>query len=73
MISWRNIPPELGRLTWDDYIEDGTLAAIRIARAISGSKTVNTLGFCVGGTRCLRRAAVLSAARSTPASPALRS
>ena len=28
MVSWRNIPPELGHLTWDDYIEQGALTAI---------------------------------------------
>ena len=50
MISWRNIPPELGRLTWDDYIEMGVLTAFRVAREISGSRTINALGFCVGGT-----------------------
>jgi polyhydroxyalkanoate synthase len=50
MISWRNIPPDLGSIGWDDYIEDGVLTAIRVAKAISGSPTVNALGFCVGGT-----------------------
>jgi polyhydroxyalkanoate synthase len=61
MISWRNIPPELGRLTWDDYLEDGVLRAIRVARAITGSKTVNALGFCVGGTLLACALAVLAA------------
>src|SRR5438128_5583223 len=50
MISWRNIPLELGNLSWDDYLEQGTLCAIRVAQQISGSKTINALGFCVGGT-----------------------
>ena len=61
MISWRNIPPELGRLTWDDYIEMGVLCAIAAARQITGSKTVNTLGFCVGGTLLACTLAVLAA------------
>jgi polyhydroxyalkanoate synthase len=50
MISWRNIPPELGHLAWDDYVEKGLLAAFDAARAITGSRTLNALGFCVGGT-----------------------
>ena len=50
MLSWRNIPPELGRITWDDYLEQGVLTAISVAREIADSKTVNALGFCVGGT-----------------------
>ncbi|MDH5245016.1 MAG: class I poly(R)-hydroxyalkanoic acid synthase [Betaproteobacteria bacterium] len=61
MISWRNIPPELGRLTWDDYIEMGVLRAIAAARQITGSRTVNTLGFCVGGTLLACALAVLAA------------
>ncbi|MET0682466.1 MAG: class I poly(R)-hydroxyalkanoic acid synthase, partial [Casimicrobiaceae bacterium] len=50
MLSWRNIPPELGRSTWDDYLEQGVLTAIGVAREIADSKTINALGFCVGGT-----------------------
>ncbi len=63
VISWRNIPPELGGLTWDDYIEQGVLAAIRAAREIAGGKLVNALGFCVGGTLLACALAVLAARR----------
>jgi polyhydroxyalkanoate synthase len=63
MVSWRNIPPELGHLTWDDYVEQGALTAFRVAREISGSKTVNALGFCVGGTLLACALAVLAARR----------
>jgi polyhydroxyalkanoate synthase len=61
MISWRNIPAELGRLSWDDYLEQGALTALRVARAITGSRTVNALGFCVGGTLLACALAVLAA------------
>ena len=50
MISWRNVGPELGHLTWDDYLEKGVFAALRVAKEISGAEQVNALGFCVGGT-----------------------
>jgi len=63
IISWRNIPPELGRTEWDDYIEQGALEAIRVAKEISKSATVNTLGFCVGGTMLACALAVLAARR----------
>ncbi len=65
MISWRNIPAELGNLTWDDYIERGVLIAIDVVREIASSKTINALGFCVGGTLLACALAVL-AARRTP-------
>jgi polyhydroxyalkanoate synthase len=61
MISWRNIPPELGHLTWDDYLTDGVLAALAIAKEIAHSKTANVLGFCVGGTLLSCALAVLAA------------
>lgn len=64
MISWRNIPPELGRTSWDDYLEKGALAAIEVARKV-GSENVNALGFCVGGT-ILSSALALAAARNEP-------
>jgi len=65
MISWRNIPAELGMLTWDDYVDRGVLAAIDAAREIASSKTINALGFCVGGTLLAGALGVL-AARHTP-------
>ncbi|MFO1323139.1 MAG: class I poly(R)-hydroxyalkanoic acid synthase [Burkholderiales bacterium] len=61
VVSWRNIPPELGHLTWDDYIERGALTAIRVAQEITDSRTVNTLGFCVGGTLLACSLAVMAA------------
>jgi polyhydroxyalkanoate synthase subunit PhaC len=67
IVSWRNIPPELGRLSWDDYVEKGVLAPIRAARTISGSSTVNTLGFCVGGTLLACALAVLAGQGEQPA------
>jgi polyhydroxyalkanoate synthase len=50
MVSWRNAPLSMGRTTWDDYLEHGVMKALSVAREISGSKQVNALGFCVGGT-----------------------
>ena len=50
MISWRNIPQELGQITWDDYLSGGVLKAFAVAREIASTRTLNTLGFCVGGT-----------------------
>jgi len=61
IISWRNIPPALGHLDWDDYLQQGVLPAIDVARSICNSKTVNALGFCVGGTLLACALAVLAA------------
>jgi polyhydroxyalkanoate synthase len=50
IISWRNIPPELGHLTWADYVQRGALEAIQVVRKITGARAINALGYCVGGT-----------------------
>jgi len=54
MVSWRNPQPEdpdaIAQATWDDYLQDGVLTALAVAREISGQQQVNALGFCVGGT-----------------------
>ena len=61
MISWRNVPAELGKLTWDDYLSQGVLAALEAAKAIARTREVNVLGFCVGGTILACALAVLAA------------
>ncbi|MGE0804740.1 MAG: class I poly(R)-hydroxyalkanoic acid synthase [Burkholderiaceae bacterium] len=61
MLSWRNVGPEQGHLTWDDYLEHGVIEAIRVAREISDQQRINVLGFCVGGTLLGAAAAVLAA------------
>jgi polyhydroxyalkanoate synthase len=66
VISWRNIPRELGGLSWDDYLERGVLAGIAAAQEISNSRTVNALGFCVGGTLLACALAVLAARGEAP-------
>ncbi|HEX4928784.1 MAG TPA: alpha/beta fold hydrolase, partial [Burkholderiales bacterium] len=50
MVSWRNVGAEQAHLGWDDYLELGVFAALRVARAIAQADKVNALGFCVGGT-----------------------
>ena len=67
VMSWRNPDDSIARKTWDDYIEEGPLTAIRTVQAITGTKTINTLGFCVGGTILSTALAVLAARGEHPA------
>ncbi len=67
VISWRNPDDSLKALGWDDYIEQGPLAAIAAVQAITGSEKINTLGFCVGGTILATALAVLAARGERPA------
>jgi polyhydroxyalkanoate synthase len=50
IVSWRNVTPELGPLTWDDYVEQGVLSPLDAVLEITGTDQANALGFCVGGT-----------------------
>jgi polyhydroxyalkanoate synthase len=61
MVSWRNVGPEQGHFTWDDYLEKGIFPAFEAAKAICKSKSVNALGFCVGGTLLGAALAVMAA------------
>jgi polyhydroxyalkanoate synthase subunit PhaC len=70
MISWRNVPAELGTLDWDDYLAQGVLAALTAAKAISRSRDVNVLGFCVGGTLLACALGVLAARNDRSAASA---
>ncbi len=59
MISWRNVTEAQGHLTWDDYLAEGVVKAIDVARLISNVEKINALGFCVGGTLLACALAVL--------------
>jgi polyhydroxyalkanoate synthase len=50
LISWKNVQADQGHLSWDDYIEQGALQAIKVVQEICGVDQINALGFCVGGT-----------------------
>ena len=61
LISWRSAIPEIGHLTWDDYLTKGPLKAIDVVRDIANVERVHGLGFCVGGTILSCAASVLAA------------
>ncbi|GAB4177446.1 MAG: class I poly(R)-hydroxyalkanoic acid synthase [Rhodocyclaceae bacterium] len=67
MLSWRNVGGDLGHLGWDDYLELGPLAAIRVVREILRVDELNVLGFCIGGTLAASALACAAARGDTPA------
>jgi len=70
MVSWRNMPAEMGHASWDDYLEQGVMRALGVAQEISGAPQVNALGFCVGGTLLACALAVLRARGEDPVASA---
>jgi polyhydroxyalkanoate synthase len=67
MMSWRNPDASLGHLGWDDFVEQGAIKAIDVARDISGKDKVNVFGFCVGGTIAANALAVEAGRGRQPA------
>lgn len=70
LISWRNPMPNdndgVRYATWGDYIEHGVLQAIKVVQDISKQKTINTLGFCVGGTLLASALSIAKARNEAP-------
>ena len=66
MVSWRNVPPELGALDVGRLPREGRARGVRRRAARSpAAARVNALGFCVGGTLLACALAVLAARGDT--------
>ena len=61
VISWKNPDASMEDITFEDYMQDGPLAAAEVIRDITGSKTVNPVGYCIGGTLLILTLAYLAA------------
>jgi len=66
VVSWRNPDASLATKTWDNYIEDAVIKAIQVTQEVTGAKSINALGFCVGGTMLTSALAVLAARGERP-------
>jgi polyhydroxyalkanoate synthase len=50
VISWVNPDERLREKEFDDYLLDGTLAALEAITMATGEREVNAIGYCIGGT-----------------------
>ena len=50
VVSWKNPGASMDGTTIEDYMDLGPLAASDVVREITGSPTVNVMGYCIGGT-----------------------
>jgi polyhydroxyalkanoate synthase len=66
VVSWRNPDQSLAHKSWDDYIQDAVIKSIAVTQDITGAKSINALGFCVGGTMLGTALAVLAARGQKP-------
>ncbi len=50
VVSWVNPDGELALKSFADYMREGPLAAIDAIEAATGERSVNAIGYCIGGT-----------------------
>src|SRR5215213_8939901 len=61
LISWKNPDASMDEIGIEDYMDLGPLEASDVVREITGSPTVNAMGYCIGGTLLTMTLAVLAA------------
>ncbi|MYH59246.1 MAG: class I poly(R)-hydroxyalkanoic acid synthase [Boseongicola sp. SB0675_bin_26] len=50
VVSWKNPDASYRDFGMADYVEKGFLTAIDQAKAVTGEKRINVVGYCIGGT-----------------------
>ena len=50
VISWVNPDENLAHKRFDDYLTEGSLAALDVIEKICGEERTNVIGYCLGGT-----------------------
>ncbi|UYG09159.1 PHA/PHB synthase family protein [Halomonas sp. M4R1S46] len=50
VISWVNPDERYAEVAFDDYLTQGTLKAMDVVAEVTGEETLNTIGYCIGGT-----------------------
>ncbi len=61
VVSWKNPDASMEDTKFEDYMDLGFLEAADVVRDITGSETVNPMGYCIGGTLLSMTLAYLAA------------
>src|SRR5579864_8135948 len=61
VVSWVNPDERLADKSFEDYMSDGLLAALDAVETATGERTVNAIGYCLGGTLLASTLAYLTA------------
>ena len=67
VISWANPDIHLAAKSFEQYMNEGPLAAMDVIEQVTGEKKVHTIGYCVGGTLLSITLAYLAAKRKNRA------
>jgi len=63
VISWVNPDARLAHKDFEDYLTEGTLAAVGAIERATGEKEVNAVGYCLGGTLLAATLAYMAAGK----------
>jgi len=63
LISWVNPGAQLAKMSFEDYLRQGPLAALDVIKKATGESKVHAIGYCVGGTLLAATLAYLAARR----------
>jgi polyhydroxyalkanoate synthase len=63
VVSWKNPDASMEDITFEDYLEQGLLAALEVVTEITGSPKVHPVGYCIGGTLLAMALSYLAATR----------
>jgi polyhydroxyalkanoate synthase len=61
MISWVNPDETLAEVNFDGYMTEGLFAALAAVERATGERSVNAIGYCLGGTLLAATLAVMAA------------
>ena len=61
VVSWVNPGEDLAQKSFEDYMHEGLLAAMDAIEKATGEKTLNVIGYCLGGTLLAATMAYLAA------------
>ena len=70
VISWVNPDARLAQKGFEDYMQEGPLAALEAVQKATGSREVNFIGYCLGGTLLGATLAYLSEKKQNPVASA---
>jgi polyhydroxyalkanoate synthase len=63
VISWVNPDERLAKKSFEDYMQEGPLAALAAMEKATGERTANVIGYCLGGTLLAATLAYMAAKR----------
>ncbi|CAN5898638.1 class I poly(R)-hydroxyalkanoic acid synthase [soil metagenome] len=61
VVSWKNPDASMEDIEFEDYMDLGLLESANVVRDITGSDTINPMGYCIGGTLLSMTLAYLAA------------